>query len=541
MNSDFDSVFATFENTRRSLPHAPFLHVPANCPGGPLDLSYDQAGLAISKLRDVYRNAGYTRGHHVGLLLENRASFFLHWIALNALGATVVPLGADATPAETAYILEFGDVDLVVHLSERQSQAAMAAQSVPALQLVSADAFDGAIPAAAQPKAAGPQPDSAAIVFTSGSTGRPKGCVLSNEYFLTFGRWYRDLGGRCTLRYGQERLITPLPLNHVNALAFSSMGMIFTGGCVIQLDRFHSTYWWETVRRAGATVMHYLGVMPAMLLQLPSRSDDQAHNLRFGFGGGVRSAHHRAFEDRFAVPLIEAWAMTETGGAGTIATNLGPRHIGSGCIGRPAAAYSEATIVGDDGGETPPGTPGELVVRATGTDPRRGFFAGYYKDPAATSTVWSGGWLHTGDVAVRDAEGSIFFVGRRKQIIRRSGENISAAEVEAVLSADDAVRHVAVIPVPDDIREEEVCAVVVPHDGVEPSISLATSMIERAARQLSFFKLPGYVAFADSIPVTATQKPRYSTVIDLVTTLIAQQAPTVFDLRQLKRKFRISN
>ncbi len=400
------------------------------------------------------------------------------------------------------------------------------------------DVENGNLPPAGPRRAVGDDRDSAAIVFTSGSTGRPKGCVLSNSYFLTFGRWYRDLGGRCTLRPGQERLITPLPLNHVNALAFSCMGMVLTGGCIIQLDRFRSETWWETVHGTHATVMHYLGVMPAMLLQLPANATDTGHALRFGFGGGVRFVHHLPFEERFHVPLIEAWAMTETGGAGTISSHVGPRHVGTGCIGQPSARFSEARIIGETDQAQPPGVIGELVVRATGPNPRGGFFSGYYKDSDATTAAWRGGWLHTGDLARRDAEGSIYFVGRRKQIIRRSGENISASEVEAVLSADPAVKEVTVVPVPDEIREEEIFALVVPCAGVIPTLDVVSGIIERAARQLSYFKLPGYLAFAESLPVTATQKPRYGATIDLARELMERSAPTLFDTRAMKRQFR---
>jgi acyl-CoA synthetase (AMP-forming)/AMP-acid ligase II len=380
--------------------------------------------------------------------------------------------------------------------------------------------------------------DRAAIVFTSGSTGQPKGCVLSNEYFLTFGRWYRDLGGRCALRIGCERIITPLPPNHVNALAFSSMGAIMTGGCIVQLDRFRSDQWWQAVRESRASVMHYLGVMPSMLLKLPPDPKERQHELRFGIGGGIRGAAHQEFEDRFAVPLIEAWAMTETGGAGTISTHVGPRHLGLGCIGEPSPKYSEARILDASGELASPGETGELVVRATGQNPRKGFFSGYYRDPQTTELAWSGGWLHTGDLAMRDEGGSIFFAGRRKQLVRRSGENISVIEVESILGAIDHVRQVAVVPVPDAIREEEVFACIVTDGELVASQEAAEALIRLAAERLSYFKLPAYIAFLLQLPMTTTQKPRYGAIIELAQSLIAAGDPRLFDLRDVKRKYR---
>jgi acyl-CoA synthetase (AMP-forming)/AMP-acid ligase II len=538
------SIWDAFQGTREQYGNMPFLHIPEHCAGGLVDMTYEQMGTAVETTIEVYRRAGYGPGHHAALWLDNRGSFYLHWLALNALGATVVPLAAELSVAEARLLLSRADIDLLVHLPERRRLAQEATADVGKGLIPMATPEDFAaniLPQASTPRSADTPTGAAAIVFTSGSTGEPKGCMLSNEYFLRFGRWYRDLGGRCHLHPGQERLITPLPLNHINALAFSSMGMILTGGCIIQLDRFRSSSWWQTVIATDATVMHYLGVMPAMLLQLPKQPDENAHSLRFGIGGGVRSTHHSAFEERFAVPLIEAWAMTETGGAGGMATQVGPRHVGSGCIGRPLPCYGEATLADEDG--TPLRDPqrsleGELLVRASASEPRRGFFSGYYKDPGATATVWRDDWLHTGDLVRRDAKGSFFFVGRRKQIIRRSGENISAAEIEAALGLDPRIEEVAVVPVPDELREEEVFACVLASANSTGSRELAENILVAAATRLAYYKLPGYIAFLTALPVTATQKLRYGTLTQLAAALLRSQGSELFDVRDAKRNFR---
>ncbi len=539
---DETTVYEAFAQTRDRWGGRPFLHIPAHCAGGQVDVTYEQAAEAITRIAAVYRRAGYGPGHHIALWLDNRADFYLHWLALNAIGATLIPLGAELTPEEAGDLLQRADVDLLIHLPERRDAADRAARRVGDLGLATPGAFSSRrLAPAPVPRSAGSPTNAAAIVFTSGSTGQPKGCILPNNYFLTFGCWYRDLGGRCTLRPGAERLLTPLPLNHVNALAFSSMGMILTGGCVVQLDRFRPSSWWSTVSDARATIMHYLGVMPAMLLQLAPQPQDQTHALQFGFGGGVRSAHHAAFEERFRVPLIEAWAMTETGGAGTLSTHVGPRNVGSGCIGQPSPRYSEATIASESGAPVKAAEAdrvGELLVRAAGSNPREGFFGGYYKDQQATAAAWEGGWLHTGDLACRAADGSFFFVGRRKQIIRRSGENISAAEVEVALGAQPRVKEVAVVPVPDDLREEEVFACIVAESDSVPSDALAAAILAGAGERLAYFKLPGYIAFVDALPVTATQKLRYGAVAELAHALLQRGSPQLFDLRNAKRKLR---
>lgn len=528
------TVHEAFERTRRLVPNNPFLHVPAVAAGGSQDLTYEQTGAATDAITALYREAGYGRSHHVALLLGSSVDFYQHWLALNCIGATVVPVGNDLVDEELSFVLRHGEVDLVVCLPTHLAVAQRAAGEIAGLQIA---CLGSSPPPAREPRSIAAV-DSAAIVFTSGSTGQPKGCMLSNQYFLTFGRWYRDLGGRCALRAGRERFITPLPPNHVNALAFSSMGAIMTGGCIVQLDRFRSDQWWEAVRQARATVMHYLGVMPSMLLKLPREANERQHELRFGIGGGVRASDHEVFEERFGVPLLEAWAMTETGGAGTISTHCGPRNVGTGCIGRPSPKYSEACIVDELANPVPPGCVGELVVRATGTDPRRGYFSGYYRDPEATSNAWRGGWLHSGDLARQDAAGSIFFVGRRKQIIRRSGENISAAEVESVLSSMQHVLQVAVVPVPDEIREEEVFSCVVADGTLPRTRGSAEELLREAAKRMSYFKLPGYVAFVHTLPTTATQKLRYGVIMKLAQELLAARDPHLFDLRDDKRAYR---
>lgn len=532
------SVYAAFERVRKRFGSRPFIHIPKGCPGGPLSLTYEQVGLQVEHIADRYRRAGYGHGHHIALFLESRPEFYLHWLALNAIGAILVPIGADLVDDEVRLLLQNGDVDLAVCLPSRLPSLQRIGRQDPATQFVCLESDTVPLPPAAAPRSGGAAGTAAAIVFTSGSTGLPKGCLLSNEYFLTFGRWYRDLGGRCSLRAGRERFITPLPLNHVNALAFSSMGALMTGGCIVHVDRFRPAQWWQLVRETDATVMHYLGVMPGMLLKLPEDPLERQHSLRFGFGGGVRAADHQRFEERFGLPLVEAWAMTETGGAGTISTHRGPRHVGTGCIGRPSAKYSQAMVVDEREQPLPPGRVGELVVRAAGPDPHRGFFSGYYRNPDASEAAWRGGWLHTGDMVRQDEDGSFFFVGRRKQIIRRSGENISAAEVEAALASCRNVRQAAVVPVSDEIREEEVFACVVADIGLAPTQETAEGLLHQMAEHLSYFKLPGYIAFVSELPTTATQKLRYGTIIELASSMLAQDHSSLFDVRNAKRAHR---
>jgi len=310
--------------------------------------------------------------------------------------------------------------------------------------------------------------------------------------------------------------------------------MLMSGGCVVQLDRFHPSRWWQQLRESAATIVHYLGVMPAILLKMPEAPDDDfSGQVRFGFGAGVDPRHHAAFEQRFGFPLIEAWAMTETGAGACVAASHEPRHVGQRCFGR-FPPQMQFRLIDEQGQDCPPGEPGELLVRRAGDDPRHGFFSGYLKDPEATAEAWAGGWFHTGDIVRQGPDGSMFFVDRRKNIVRRSGENIAAVEVEGALLALPEVAACAVAPVPDEMRGEEVMALVVPAAGESADEALARAIFEACRGSLAYFKLPGYLAFTERLPLTASEKLQRGELKKICAERVA--AGEVYDFRDLKRR-----
>ena len=532
-----NTIYSTFAVAAARWADRPFLHAPADAIGErkAFDLSFAAAAARVEMLRDRYHALGYGLGHRIGLALDNHPVFFLHFLALNGLGAIVAPLNAAMRAEELAVILGMADLDLIVawprHAGVLGEATAAAGVAIP----VSTPMLDDCPPAVRAPLAGAADAGAeAAMLFTSGTTGRPKGCVLSNEYFTWIGHFYASLGGHCTFREGEDRILTPLPVNHMNAIACSFMAAMMTGCCLIQLDRFHASRWWHTVRETRASVIHYLGVMPAILLQ---RDDDPTGlAVRFGFGAGVDPRHHATFENRFGFPLIEAWAMTETGAAAWITASSEPRHVGTRCFGK-APAHLETRVADETGAELPDGEPGELLVRAFGDDPRRNFFTAYYKDPAATEEAWAGGWFHTGDIVRRDAEGSFYFVDRNKNIVRRSGENIAAVEVEGVLMQHDAIAACAVLPVEDELRGEEVMALI-QVNGVLGDEALAADIVRHCLDRLAYFKAPGYIAFVDTLPTTASQKLQRGEIRLLGRALHAKGA--AHDLRACKRGPRVA-
>jgi acyl-CoA synthetase (AMP-forming)/AMP-acid ligase II len=501
------------------------------------EISYGYALATIAALTSGYRAKGYGAGHRVGILLENRPAFFLHWFALNALGVSLVPINPDMRAAELEYLIGHSEIVAAIVIPSRRDDVAAAAKAIGRdIPVVGPDDEPAAINVPSLKSAVPDRDSECALLYTSGTTGRPKGCVLPNEYFLYAGHWYANIGGLIELNDGSERMLTPLPVFHMNAMAYSAMAMVTTGGCLIALDRFHPKSWWASVRESRATIVHYLGVMPPMLMGAPESADDKRHTVRFGFGAGVDKTLHDPFEVRFGFPLVEAWAMTETGAGAVVVASREPRQTGTNCFGRPGEEL-EARIVVDGGAEAGVDEPGELLVRHAGPAPRYGFFREYLKDAEATTEAWDGGWFHTGDVVRRGADGSLHFVDRKKNVIRRSGENISAVEVESVLMQHPAVRQVAVAPAPDNVRGDEVFACVV-SEGPLPDAAarhrIAADLVAWSLSRLAYYKAPGYVAFVAAVPLTSTQKIQRGALKELVATTIGSEQ--CVDTRSLKKR-----
>ena len=531
------TVFASFAEAAQEVPERAFLVIPPSAAKtyahAGVTLTYGALRERVEALSRRYARAGYGHGHRVAILLENRPAFVEHWLALNALGVSVVPVNPFYRSEELTYLLGHSDAVLAVSIAGRVGDLVAAATSTGrTIPVIADDAAE--IPAATvpAPRADAPGPATeCGLLYTSGTTGNPKGCILTNEYFWMMGDWYVNQGGLCPVVRGAERMLTPLPMFHMNAMACSFMAMVLSRGTLILLDRFHPSTWWSDVAETGATIIHYLGVMPAILLNLEKTPVERAHRIKFGFGANADPVQQVAFEQRFGFPLIEGWAMTETGAGATIAANREPRHPGMRCIGKPDNC--QVRLVDDAGRDVPAGEPGKLLVRHVGADPRNGFFSGYYKDAAATEASWAGGWFHTGDVARRDADGIMYFVDRSKNVIRRAGENIAALEVETVLLKQGEAAQVAVIAVPDELRDEEVMACVVPAAGVARSEATARRIVAWCLEHLAYYKAPGDVLFLDTLPTTATNKVRKTSIQEMGGD--PRTRPGCFDLRSMKR------
>jgi crotonobetaine/carnitine-CoA ligase len=499
------------------------------------EIDFATAHREVSQLSDAYRAAGFGHGHRVAMLLDNRPEHFLHKLALNRLGISCVPINPDYRAGEIAYLIEHSEADQAIVAPERQEQLAAgiaASGHKPPVAL-----FDD-LSALVRPTKpvrsdAVSSASEASILYTSGTTGRPKGCVLSHGYELASGAWYAEAGHLAAFRPGGERIYNPLPVYHVNSSIVSFYAALLSGSCQIQPDRFNPERWWPEIAETRASIAHYLGIIIPLLMNRPAGPGDRGHGVRFGIGAGVEPQLHAAFEERFGFPLIEVWGMTEM--VRVLLDNEAPRAIGTRAFGRPVPGV-DVRVVDEHDADVAAGQPGEMVLRHSAATPRKGFYSGYLKDEKATAEAWRGGWFHTGDTVRRGADGMLHFVDRKKNIIRRSGENIAAAEVEAVLQAHDWVNSVAVLAIPDDLREEEVLSCIVLADGVPASRATAEALFAHCNAELAYYKAPGWIHFVDCLPTTGTQKIQkhniYPPDID------PRALPDVFDLRAAKKRDR---
>lgn len=516
-------------------PDLPFLCIPAR-----LERTYHPDGFEIGYADTLARvdaqaarlaEAGYRPGHRVALMLDNRPEHFFTQLALYKLGATQVPVNPYYLDHELAYLLEHSEVDLVLGLEHNIQQLRRIADPLGLTAVLEAGVEPLPAPKKKPRSSESGRRAEAAVIYTSGTTGRPKGCLIDQEFHFAAGLAYAGLGGRLALRHTGDRIFVPLPVFHVNAGINTLTALILTGNCLILPDRFHPASWWHDIVSTRATGMHYLGIIPPIMLQRDPDENETAHSLRFGLGAGLDPQLHRTFEERFGVPMVEVWGMTETGRF--IGDCHEPRRVDTRAMGKPGGDL-EARVVDETGASVSAGAEGELVVRTRGDDPRFGFFRGYLKDEQATEEAWEGGWFHTGDVVVQEPDGMLHFVERRKNIIRRSGENISAAEVENALIGHPLVVAVAVIGVIDELRDEEVMACVTVKPDTEQTPVSARAIFDHGRNLLAYYKLPGWLAFVDELPRTGTQKVQKGLIFPGLDD--PRKAPGAVDLRPLKKR-----
>ncbi len=487
--------------------------------------------------------AGVQADDRVAILCGNRIEFLEAFLGCAWIGAACVPINTAAMGPQIAYQLVNSGARLLIvedTLLERLTLAeldagvlgaiwvigelppATSVHGIPCVPFGRADVAGPADPALRAASAAAPQADPAmpatlphetsaggapgddpcasaaaprpgdtlAILYTSGTTGPAKGVTCPQAQYYWWGVHTADILGVTA----DDVLCTTLPLFHINALNTLAQALV-TGAQAVFVPRFSASGFWPTMASTGATVVYLLGAMVPILLAQPPGPAERAHGVRRGLGPGVPPAAARDFLARTGVRLLEGYGSTETNFV--IAAHADAPIDGR--IGHVRPGF-QARVVDEHDVELPAGEAGELVLRA---DEPFAFATGYLGMPDKTVEAWRNLWFHTGDRVERAADGSLRFIDRIKDAIRRRGENISSYEVEQVLLSHPDVATAAVFPVRSELAEDEVMAALIVQPGARCDL---TALAQFCAERLPYFAVPRYIDLVEDLPRTANGK-----------------------------------
>jgi crotonobetaine/carnitine-CoA ligase len=481
-------------------PDHPFLRF------GGIDTSYSAFAETSLRLANGLLAAGVIAGDRIAIMSGNRPEFIETYVAAARIGAVQVPVNTALRGRFLVHTLvDSGSAHLVVE-AELLGAVADVLDELPDLRtLIVLDA--DAASAAARPvldftavRAGGttdpistvvPVGDLAVIGYTSGTTGPAKGAMLSHRaswYAGDDARRHRDLGP-------DDVFSTTLPLFHLNAQHLTTIAVLEAGATLALERRFSASSFWGELRRSGATHTNVIGAMLGILVQRPPSDEERSETPRVVFGGPLSPAVLDAGRDRWNFRFVTGYGATECG----IVTYAGTDELPVGSFGKPVPEF-EVELVDDDGEPVAAGTPGEIVTR-----PRRpdSMMSGYWGNPLKTVEAFQNLWFHTGDMAKRDDDGFMYFVDRKKDALRRRGENISSTELEFALREYAGVAEVAVLAVPSALGEDDVKAALRLTEGASFD---HREFLTWAGQKVPKFMVPRYVEVVDEFPRTATQR-----------------------------------
>jgi len=462
-------------------------------------LSFDQFAKASRQFANALFARGVRPGSHVAVMLPNCLAYALAWFALGRLGAVMVPVSTQYTSRELDFVLRDSDAQFL--LIDEECEAVLAgiecSCSVPASGIhrlsTAARAQGGwrqwvAGQSTADPPA--PPPTAAAlstIQYTSGSTGFPKGCMLGHDYWLLIG-YVRARQGPAP-----RRVIIDKPLSYMGG-KWRLLVCLYAGATACVARKFSLS---KLFQRLVDHRIDFLSVTDPIAKLEPHAGLKQLH-FSWICASGISPHLHRQLEELFSAPVREMYGMTEIGSTLFVPFEAGELS-GSGSCGKPALGRS-CRIVDSDGNDVPAGVVGELWVAGPG------LMKGYYKNEKATRESFTGTWFHTGDLFRQDADGFFYIQGRIKDSIRRSGENISALEVESVVATAPGVLEAAAIGVKDAFRGEEVKVCVVLQPGRSVDDVLPEAIMRHSETQLAAFKIPRFIEYYHELPHTSSGK-----------------------------------
>lgn len=467
--------------------------------------SYAELAAEVERVACAFAARGLRPGDRVAILLPNCPEFLCTVFATARTGGVFVPLNTAQTAGELQYLLAHSEAryllttDALLPLIQGIRGDCPELAHVIALERLGGSGvvgWDEFIRGAERRPAlteVSPE-DMASIIYTSGTTDRPKGVMLKHSAFaFAPSNRARALGWT-----GDDRVLVVMPLFHVNALCHMTLAMMSVGGGVVLKERFSASRFWEDVKRHGVTTSSIMQTIPRILLNLPPDPADADTPLRQVMAL-LPPDVHLEFERRFGVTAIPTYSLTED-----LLSVLGPLDVSRrklGSCGVPIAPeVHRVCIVNDEGDICAPGERGEIVKQSPAV------MMGYYKNPDATAAALRDGWLHTGDLGYLDEDGFLYFVDRKKDIIKRGGENIASAEVERVLDSHPLIAESAAVAVPDLIRQEEVKACIVLAGAASPEDLPPERLWQFCAEHLAAFKIPRYLDYRPELPKTPSSK-----------------------------------
>jgi crotonobetaine/carnitine-CoA ligase len=453
---------------------------------------------------------GVKRGDRVALMLENTPEFVATWFATLRLGALAVPINCGAKGGllehylrlpgpEVAVVAEafVPQVSSALRAIASQSKLVVAGTSPPAgairfTELLEAESSDAPALRLADP---------AVIMFTSGTTGPSKGILFSHHFLANFAHLaVRTFGFR-----REDMIYSVLPFFHANALILMTCGSLLVGAKATIARRFSLSGFWDDAIACGGTVTSMLGSMAALLFQQPPSAKDRGHKITRSMLVPAPAEYYEIMTGRFGIVPLDMYGQSD---AGILISPCYGEEVKPGSCGRVLDGY-ECRLVDENDEEVPRGTPGECIVRPLWP----GMISdGYWAMPEKTVEAWRGLWLRTGDLLRQDEDGWYYYVDRKKDAIRRRGENISSFEVEQPFRSHPGVEDVAAYPIRSELTEDDVAIAVVAKHGIalEP-----LDLVHFAEDKLPYYCLPRYVTFMPALPMTPTHKVRKDALVKL--------------------------
>ncbi len=472
------------------------------------NISYQEINRYANRCANGFKNLGIKKGDKISIMLPNCPEFIYIWFGLAKCGAVEVPVNVSYKGEFLRHIVDQSDSRIFVIAHEFLDRLKLIGGDLNKLEkvVVLGDGlkeetsgfkfpmvnFKDLFSNSEDPVDEKVLPsDPISIIYTSGTTGPSKGALCPHKFYIVCAEKmleYRE-GGKDDIFY------TFLPLYHFNAQVLTTVTTLIAEAEMVLADRFSASRFWDEVRHYGATQFNYLGAVIPILAKQPPKADDLDNPIRIALGAGCPPAVMEEVERRFGIKCLEGYGMTEIGIP--IHVRVNDRRPGS--CGKPMDIY-EIKLFDDQDNEVPVGEVGEFVFR-----PREPFtmMLEYYNMPEKTLEAFRNLWFHTGDLGRKDADGYFYFIDRKKDALRRRGENISSFEVERAVNSHPSVLESAAVAVPSEVGEDEVKICVVLKSGATLT---PEELIRHCNERMPYFAVPRYVEFMESLPKTPTER-----------------------------------